>query len=586
MAPSKNRKRQRPVAPPTSSGTGTRQGSILTFFRPKSESNATAQDSQPADAGPTTAALPPPEPKRPQAESPIQAHSAASKRPDKKQRVDEDEDDEADNNEYDDDEDPDWVNTMDPALLDDEDDLEELLDGLDGTKLQKLLGEDEVEPVAQAGGLIRVGPQPFRPQKFVRSAPRDKAEHSLRQRDGPGTLSRVCDYTGLQMAWSAGPFSVSMEAVYVLVVSGGRIAYHANPNVHLILHGLNISKGGQPPIMMPVVASWLNSLGEPDFEKRKAQLSWAFNAIANSATLCRVFHLSNKHASQVKLWSEWSLDKLAAVLEALRTGVKTTVVNQALARYSEDELFRPRSKGKQRYEKRVGHIQQGQKLYDSMLGIAQKYGLSEEEFEYYFTISAPTRKERVFYPFHVLSRPQAEAYGWDWWVVIDLCSSMVCTLKTGCNKHAEAAGHGEKGLNATTMAFFLAHFFCDKVKALKVSRPDATKEEILFHILDRWGLPIVPWKVHPFKASVCKKDDHGIAMKVGLTSESGDIDPINGIDLTKSTVAVDTWFTNKSMHRWATADWESIRSAITAVPLHHSFWRVDPALGSTIWKGS
>ncbi|KAM5359152.1 hypothetical protein ACJZ2D_014691 [Fusarium nematophilum] len=97
---------------------------------------------------------------------------------------------------------------------------------------------------------------------------------------------------------------------------------------------------------------------------------------------------------------------------------------------------------------------------------------------------------------------------------------MVCTLKTACNKYAEAAGYGEKGLNATTMAYFLARF-CDKVKALKVSRSDATKEEILFHILDRWSLPMVPWKLYPFKASACKKDDHSIAMKAGLTSESG-----------------------------------------------------------------
>lgn len=62
-------------------------------------------------------------------------------------------------------------------------------------------------------------------------------------------------------------------------------------------------------------------------------------------------------------------------------------------------------------------------------------------------------------------------------------------------------------------------------------------------------------------------------------------DPENSIDLSKSTVVVDTWCTNHSMRNHATSDWPSIPATIAAVPLHHSFFRVDFALGNAFWKG-
>ncbi|GKU08441.1 transcription factor [Fusarium langsethiae] len=62
-------------------------------------------------------------------------------------------------------------------------------------------------------------------------------------------------------------------------------------------------------------------------------------------------------------------------------------------------------------------------------------------------------------------------------------------------------------------------------------------------------------------------------------------DPENGIDLSKSTVVLDTWCTNYTMSNYATSDWPSIPVTIAAVPLHHSFFRVYLALGDKVWKG-
>jgi len=108
--------------------------------------------------------------------------------------------------------------------------------------------------------------------------------------------------------------------------------------------------------------------------------------------------------------------------------------------------------------------------------------------------------------------------------------------------------------------------------------------EICFHILDRWNLPIVPWKRSPFKASLCKGPHHGIGMKFGMVGGEV-VDPENGIDLSKSTMVVDTWCTNHSMRNYATSDWPSIPATLAAIPLHHSFFKVDQALGDKVWKG-
>ncbi|KAL7950926.1 hypothetical protein V8C42DRAFT_133890 [Trichoderma barbatum] len=81
---------------------------------------------------------------------------------------------------------------------------------------------------------------------------------------------------------------------------------------------------------------------------------------------------------------------------------------------------------------------------------------SESLIEYYLTIPSPRSLERVFYPFHVLSRPQAQANHSDWNKVTAFSLFQVRNHKKYYNRYAEAAGHGEAELNGTTMTYWMA----------------------------------------------------------------------------------------------------------------------------------
>jgi hypothetical protein len=123
--------------------------------------------------------------------------------------------------------------------------------------------------------------------------------------------------------------------------------------------------------------------------------------------------------------------------------------------------------------------------------IGQQYGLTKKEFDCFLTIPTPRRGERVFYPYHVLSRSQAEENGWDWNTVKSKSLFLVRTMTKYCNRWAVGAELQEK--HATeALTLFLASYYCEKIVRIKRDRPAATNEEILWHILDRWDLPTVP----------------------------------------------------------------------------------------------
>ncbi|KAM0512861.1 hypothetical protein ACHAPE_008495 [Trichoderma viride] len=140
-----------------------------------------------------------------------------------------------------------------------------------------------------------------------------------------------------------------------------------------------------------------------------------------------------------------------------------------------------------------------------------------------------------------------------------------------CNKHAIKAGLAES-LDPQILMNWMAHHFCKLIQRLKMERPTASREEILWNILDRWRFPIVPWARHALKASFCKLDH-------------GPFDPLVHIDLEGCTVTIDTWVTNNTMRNYSTMDWDSIRKLISKVPLSHSYWDVDPTLGDEMWMG-
>jgi hypothetical protein len=104
----------------------------------------------------------------------------------------------------------------------------------------------------------------------------------------------------------------------------------------------------------------------------------------------------------------------------------------------------------------------------------------------------------------------------------------------------------------------MAHYFCKFIQDLKKERPAASREDILWNVRDRWGFPIVLWRGHALKASLCKLD-HGLAMLLGLKHTNGDpFDPLVHIDLECCTVVIDTWATKKGMSSYPMIEWDPL----------------------------
>jgi hypothetical protein len=83
------------------------------------------------------------------------------------------------------------------------------------------------------------------------------------------------------------------------------------------------------------------------------------------------------------------------------------------------------------------------------------------------------------------------------------------------------------------------------------------------HIFDRWGLPIVPWTSHILKASLCKKDDHGIAMLFGLTCPEGqEFDSVEHFDFSRCTVTIDSQYTDKALKNYSSGTWDEVRATL------------------------
>ncbi|ENH70659.1 Krueppel like proteinous protein 1 [Fusarium oxysporum f. sp. cubense race 1] len=478
------------------------------------------------------------------------------------------------------------------------------------------------EGVIDDQGFIRIGPQPMKLQDHVRSAPEGLADVLLKEkiRDNhrftdakfPGADSSLlkrasislfeqlqesftkymeshvtflCDYTGLPMSWSPGPHSPSLECILPVVLFENQLAYHAPPNVCLVMSFLNWAKRQHIPIVLPLVAVWLKTWdSESAFESRKGRLAWAFTALSNAAILTQAFHIVGSHKNRLNLWDTWSPSTQREVLEILRTGNVGPKLWDELQGENIQSFYRAVWRfPAEKLQERTTDV-----IYDNLLRIAQSYDLSVSEFEYYCTVPSPHfPQKRVFYPFYILSKPQAQQSNWDWPVMLKLAKEMLFNMRKFCNKHAEQAGHGEKHMNDIRLVYWMAMDLCRQIKGIKVSRPTATREEIAFSILDRWCLPRVPWKLHMFKASLCKKQDHGIAMVFGVTDVPDDklFDPLQHIDLDLATVTIDSVFTNMAMKDFPTATWPTLRLTATHVPLHHPFWAVSPSLGNALWVG-
>ncbi|EXK27839.1 hypothetical protein FOXG_08800 [Fusarium oxysporum f. sp. lycopersici 4287] len=508
-----------------------------------------------------------------------------------------------------------------PCLDDDSSDLEFVDDSSDDEVVADLDEEDAAPKQIEKGfiddhGFIRIGPQPRKATPDIWTAPRDFAGAHLKVALGNNhrrtdarfpnadkdrleharavildrfNLSYVdvrenwvkylCDYTGLPLQWSGGSQSTSVESVYPMVIFEGSPTYHAPPNACLIMESLNWAKRRHPPVTLPLVSAWLNACEERDFIPRRSRMSWVFNALSNTGTMTRVFGLLETHDHQINEWISYDQLKRKAILETLRTGDVNSELQNAIRNLGHEKLWvtgDPNAK-----TDRSGPL-----IYRELCRIAiQRYGLTKSEFEYYCTVPGPSQgSERVFYPFHALSRPQAEAIGWDWQMMVGFAKHMLNNMRGACNRHAEQAGYGEKHVDAAKLIYWMGTFLCDQITALKAKMPEASQEEIALMMLDRWGLPRVPWTSHIMRSSLCRKQDHGIAMVFGIENRP-DFDPVRHIDLSSATVTLDSCFTNMAMRNFDTSSWDSIRTAAMHVPLHHPFWQVTSTLGNEIWRG-
>ncbi|KAM6477170.1 hypothetical protein HDV62DRAFT_383718 [Trichoderma sp. SZMC 28011] len=266
-------------------------------------------------------------------------------------------------------------------------------------------------------------------------------------------VTRVCDYTGTSLSWTPGPRTRSLEAIYPFIKENNRIAYHANPNVCFIATAVNFSKKRNPPLHSPLVASWFNCHDDENmsFEKRKRQWAWTYNELSNVATMSHIFHLELPHVDQIKAWQQWTLEEHKEALEVLKTGARLPIVDCLLSGFNSRNLFRV--SGDKPSDARVSAIEAGTAMYPTLVRIGSKYCLTQYEFEYYLTIPSPRRLDRVFYPFHVLSRAQALQNGWDWNKVTALTRFMIRNLSNYCNNDAFEQGLQEVLLNQTNMIY-------------------------------------------------------------------------------------------------------------------------------------
>lgn len=504
----------------------------------------------------------------------------------------------------------------------------------DTTDAEAQVAEDEeavsktvTEPYKDANGLIRIGPQPMRRQQIVPWTPFNVLKWKVRmglvhaikkdqaiypdsvylqnraemQREGLRALflesvaeedrsmvSRLCDYTGIDILWPPGPRALSIEAVYPFILKNGHLAYHSEPNVTGICAGLNYAKGNGGVLYTVLCGLWFRTIDDKalTFQERRAKCAWINNAMCNLAILVTCVRLERSRKDVFEeLGSHWTPFALRGFLETMRTGRLNEATTDIIDRYEESterlSLLAPSKFS--RFPISFRSLKDGEKLLETLFEIGEKEGLRRDEFEFYLTIWAPDRDRRVFYPWHELSRPVAEEIGWDWHHTMTMASEKVYGMQTQCNKHAEKANLGEKELNARTCVCFMAAFFSAKIVTIKHQRPDATREEVLFYNLDRLDMLLVPWTNHPGVASLCKNQDHGIAMLMGFSIPEGEkFDAVKHIDLSQRTVTIDSWATNRSMWKYSMDDTHLIRDLISRVLPSHCFWRLDSNMGNEV----
>lgn len=378
--------------------------------------------------------------------------------------------------------------------------------------------------------------------------------------------------------------SFSLEATYIFALTNGALRYHNPANGYNVATALNLVKRNHPVIVLALLSVIMNAARIVDGSRRSAIRRWAFNALSNCGAMHTTFGGTLNKKERFTRWANMSSSAQRNLLEALRTGSLSDDMTRTIDATSVSRLFRVDSAGAVFSHSARKVATEWENEYSMYIRIARKYNLTREEFEYYLTIPS-ARGRRVFYPFWHHSRAQAAAVGWDWYHVYKFAYERLNRMRTVCNKPAEDAGLGEKIVDEKIFVYWMVSHFCALIAELITSMPSASRSDILEANLDRWDCPIVPWVGNILCASICKKQDHGIAMLFGIRegAQRNTFDPVRDIDLAQCTVTIDTGATNVAMWNWKPEAWLSIRKTLESVPLEHPLWKIDNSLGQSVW---
>ncbi|KAK3950799.1 hypothetical protein QBC32DRAFT_216500 [Pseudoneurospora amorphoporcata] len=225
--------------------------------------------------------------------------------------------------------------------------------------------------------------------------------------------------------------------------------------------------------------------GNADYQKRYCDYT-ALIAADNLCSMFRLFHLGYYHQKRAATWLDWDYARLKEMEDTLRTGILTSQQQEQLDQYELKELFNTRYGYVSRHINAI-------EISNNMRKIAAKYTISPDEFDKLCFIDSPSgSRSRVFYPFWHRSRDLAEEVGWDWGALFSFVTQKLVRLRRQCNRHGEKAGLGETDMDRDRVVYWMTHWVCHKIKAIKDANEVQTVEDITWRLVDRWGLPIIP----------------------------------------------------------------------------------------------
>ncbi|KAF5003133.1 hypothetical protein FDECE_10278 [Fusarium decemcellulare] len=239
-----------------------------------------------------------------------------------------------------------------------------------------------------------------------------------------------------------------------------------------------MAKSSRPILVLSLLAEWHRALSSPDFTQRKARCLWVYHAMTNVGIAWTLFGGTLPHQNQNVMWRRFDIQKRKQVPQLLRTGTVTQSLVGAFNGVTAWEAM-------QFDLDRNGILDPFDEIVDEeQLAWNAVYGLLVRIAATY----SPDGQSPVFYPFHILSCPRAQAFSWDWGILARLATRLLQTLTTSCNRNAEA-DFAEPGRTPTVVIYWICHFICDKIRSLKDAMPGADREVIAFPeftlILDR-----------------------------------------------------------------------------------------------------